>query len=376
MTELIQNHPLAKYKDIYTSQLDIVSAPNGGVAISEIMVEEFFNSLESKRAKYENFRHTVWSSFTQQSLVLLDKIKVKSYEEKINILDKCFTTELTSGFDQGDVVYKGYINNKEVHNYHATIYVDCIFRLASYFEILPLYNAEQGDFKKYVDINMVLKDIDDIVKFSVTGPSFYGGALCLSTDFGLHTNRSITAIYIANLLKSKYPLETPIVEIGGGSGMQAFYLHKAGFKNISIVDLPHVSFIQSYFLEKNIPNHGIKIIDAEDWDDLCLEKSHGVVLNIDSFPEMPLATLRSYLSKTFRGGYSLESFNQNQCAFEVQHSVFKEANAILTGNIEGARYTENRNLFWMRDGYVHNSYVKQNKNLFFKFIEDHFKSKK
>jgi hypothetical protein len=155
-----------------------------------------------------------------------------------------------------------------------------------------------------------------------------------------------------------------ICEIGGGSGMQAFYLRRAGFRDVTIIDLPTVSAAQAYFLHRN--GEGILMGDDEDRADRdairlfpprrfhsAKEKRWSLVLNVDSMPEMPLEVAASYLSAFPQKSSRLLSINQEAGAVTQngrQGRVTDMAKAVKD-LLPISRYP-----FWMREGYTEELY--------------------
>ncbi len=193
----------------------------------------------------------IWGGITDGAETILEAWYSLGASSMHSNLSNMFCSPLTHGFDQGHIVSEA-INHSDASKKHVlSITVDKLLLLAQSLGVAPVYNPEQGDWRFDGNFDAILSQIQARVNFDITAPIFYGGAWGIRTSFGIHSERTLMAIFIANEVSKNFSRGHSVCEIGGGSGVLAYYLHKAGFKKISIVDLPEVGFIQSYFLRRN-----------------------------------------------------------------------------------------------------------------------------
>src|ERR1035438_7400959 len=88
----------------------------------------------------------------------------------------------------------------------------------------------------------------------VRPPLAGGGAFGMRTDQGVLCNKDLFAMYTASRahdLLGDAKVKT-VCEIGGGTGMLAYYLARGGMDEVWVFDLPIVSLVQAYYLMKSL----------------------------------------------------------------------------------------------------------------------------
>ncbi len=284
------------------------------------------------------------------------------------LFNEMFSSPITHGFDQGHIVADALRNTEASRAHIANVTLDTLVSLAEALGVIPIENFEQGAPLSSYDPDELLNGIQSAVDFDISAPPFYGGMFGMNTRFGLHTQRSLTAIYIAHYIREFLPHVRTVCEIGGGSGMQAFYLNRGGFNDLTIVDLPTVGMAQAYFLSRNaidinlhlnqpLSGEGVSIITPR----IFLEELNhewDLLLNVDSFPEMPFEVVRTYLQKAGDIAKFILSINQEAAASngnDVQLRV-----PIVAGQLNRLNRIQ-RSPFWLRSGYVLEIYRLQNR---------------
>lgn len=160
-----------------------------------------------------------------------------------------------------------------------------------------------------------------------------------------------------------------VVEIGGGFGGTCYWLKRllgGRIKRYVIVDLPEVGIVQAFFHGAENPNgvrlpgeatpegfSGVEIVRHTDLRSIDFRPS--VILNQDSFPEMPVSEVERYISwagETLDGIFvSLNQETYSSCGGVLQVSVpevFKR---------HGSFRRVSRVTSWDRRGYVEEVYV-------------------
>jgi len=356
---------LAVNRNLSHISVDLESVDNNAEEIDIQFIEDLIENFQSFNKSDEIKKNHIWKEITKPAFKLISE-NLNSTNNLNNILNNMFSTYLTHGFDSGKEANDACrdLENKFSANYIATVYFDKILLLAQALSIIPSYNPEQSSYKFEGCINELLRKIQSKVDFDITAPPFYGGNIGIKTDFGIHTMRTLMSIYITHSIKKEIPIDSKICEIGGGSGLQTYYLYKAGFRNISIVDLPIANLCQGYFLKRNI--HDIPVFLNNQFSKTIREKSiellspenfyladsskWDVIINIDSIPEMPFKVGEKYINHIFNTNKFFISINQESqaLALDGQHQLnCHEICKNFPTHVNKIRFP-----FWLRTGYV------------------------
>lgn len=155
------------------------------------------------------------------------------------------------------------------------------------------------------------------------------------------------------------------VEIGGGYGCLAELMHRHGFTNYAIYDLPWVNAIQGYFLILALPEKSVQLFGEPPanmavlpfWEFFDLPaQAADMVINTDSLPEMGAAIAASYIesiatvaprfffSINQEAKADVEAFGPQQCVAEIVER---------TGGLRRV----SRQRYWMRPGYVEEMFI-------------------
>lgn len=141
-----------------------------------------------------------------------------------------------------------------------------------------------------------------------------------------------------------------IVEIGGGFGQWLSLNKHRVFQKWTIIDLPHVSLLQNWYIEKQgVPKHIYETVSALDYDDWNLTRTtFDLVIGTHSVSEFSFDIFYSYFtkiiskSKYFFYCYSKfgPSIELNQKKLEIIHTKFKPIVSISSeyGNVINCLY--------------------------------------
>jgi hypothetical protein len=257
-------------------------------------------------------------------------------------------------------------------------YWDEVVSLAEYLGLLRVECPEshQAVSSLAVDIHAIISAIEQSLGMSISFPdvgSPYGivanNSLIMMEQLehiyvGLRVNEAISAHLTAQENDA-----LNIVEIGGGYGGLAYWLFQLGLpagSHYTIVDLPVVNVLQTYFLAGTLGPERIALFGEPRFPTTCISivPTHAVrmgqcspvdvLINENSMPEMSEAIVTDYLSwarDNLRGIF----YNYN-----------KEAGAIVRGQREpwvseivsriGGFARLYRGLSWVRSGYVEEVY--------------------
>lgn len=329
---------------------------------SEIPIS-FVADLANNYAAIDGSVGEIWDNATAGAKAVISHCLSQSHDALNEQCNNMFATALTHGFDQGNIVADAVTADNASASHIVTVIIDKLLLLAQSLAVVPYYNPEQGDWSFDGDVDRLLTKIQSKLDFDISFPRFCGGAYGVPTKFGLMTDRALMSIFIAHQISTLVRKDAAICEIGGGSGMQAYYLWQAGYRNLSIIDLPEVGLCQGYFLKRNLPkaniflnNHfskhrtpnGVGIYRTDRFHEASQGK-WDAVLNVDSLPEMSHQIASAYVDGCASNRWELYSINQ-EASLGGQNIV----NELCTTN--GCLKSVLRFPFWMRVGYVFEYY--------------------
>ena len=273
------------------------------------------------------------------------------------------------GIAQGDIEFRRIQRDAGYRRFLTLIDLDKLVCLAEAVEARAVENPEQGVFGQalHADPSDLIRAIEERLGHDIVPPDVDGGLLKLRTEAGDFSERDLTALYSAHLLRQTLGGGTRerVCEIGGGVGRMAYWSSRRGVTDYTIVDLPQVNVVQGYYLLKTLASDRVRLYGEEGvdgpFDGLRILPAHAIsedmsheydlVLNQDSFPEMDPGTVREYLRwirDCCRG--SLLSVNQES------KPPYGEglAHVSVAEMVEEVGGFERRQRFpyWMRKGYV------------------------
>ena len=221
-----------------------------------------------------------------------------------------------------------------------------------YPETAPGFHYEL--FGEPANVDRILDGIETTVGAPIQFPNPYAGELGLCTGRrGIASFRAIQAIYQAWRLRqlSKGQSEFRVLEIGAGLGRTAYFAHQFGILDYTIVDIPLTNAAQGYFLGQTLGQDKIglfgesygqqttRILPPGSIEDMT--ETFDVVLNVDSFTEMPIETMASYWRFARSNADSVLSINHELNAHRVCELYVGDPAVHFC-----------RSPYWMRRGYV------------------------
>jgi hypothetical protein len=314
--------------------------------------------------------HDMWEIVVTGHKHFLELLLAGDYTAAERIIGNLYSSSLSYFFHQGHEVASALHTNQASRDHMLMYYADKLLLLAEYVRAIPLYNAEQGSFDTYPAMHPdeIVALIEGRMSIGLAMPSFQGGLWGIKSKCGLLTDRTLTAYFVANrideLVKNK---NARICEIGGGAGHLAYFCHRFGLKDYTIVDLPSVATVQSYVMMRNLGpdsvafgneparNDVVKLIPTEDFHDET--KPFDLIVNIDSLPEMGTAVATRYLKKISDFGAPFLSINQE--ALHTRTHVEGDIQERVPDLIDKMAFMPRnyRAPFWMRPGYVEELYM-------------------
>jgi len=331
-------------------------------------LSDYIKQLSEQETADETGYVHMWKHMQQEHQEFLEYLRTGNLPAAFDILNTLYQSTLMNGICQGVWDTNPILADADVARFRLTRHWDCLLGVCEYLGVIGIQNREQG-------FSPVVLPIDDLVnglaaRLSNTIPNFHaprwqGGMWGIDTPYGVMSDRDISALYVALKINSKFPLDSKIVEIGGGAGFVAYWLYQIGYRDITLVDIPAVSTAQAFQLGTNIGKDQIRLpFETHDAPIRFMTPDQfnastemiDVVYNTDSMPEMPQKSLHEYLTTIARTAKSLYSINhecRNSFNGVPQNSVSLEINTNFVGEIINLE----RNRYWLRDGYAEEFYV-------------------
>ena len=249
--------------------------------------------------------------------------------------------------------------------------LDGLISLGEALSVVPASSAEQGHPTRAFEggVSTLVERIEGAVGFTIGFPDV-GAPYGMLLGDRLVTIDSPEQIYSAVRLDEALRLHLPaaglprIVEIGGGYGATCLWLlSRRDVDRYVIVDLPIVGVLQGYFLSRALgePNVSLfgeppaRVVLTPDTALATLDAPYDVLLNKDSMPEMPEATMLEYLrwARSTCRGIFFSSNQESTAAFLGQRQGVVADAAARVGGFSRLR----RDQSWVRPGYVEEIYA-------------------
>jgi hypothetical protein len=173
-------------------------------------------------------------------------------------------------------------------------------RRATYPEIdvdATLVNEE-----RVFDVDAVIDLIEHEIGVVLNFPNPFPNELGLRSKRGIISFRTIQALYQGWRI-SQLTRGNRVLEIGAGLGRSAYFARMFGVSDYTIIDVPLTNAAQGYFLgrvigEDNVALGGeadkraVRIVPSTDLE--ALDDKYDLIVNVDSWTEMPVTTARIY----------------------------------------------------------------------------------
>ena len=301
-------------------------------------------------AAFAGYGDSMWEGINRLARPLHDLLKQAMPEELAEALDHPHTTNLLLGFDNPVAAPWGFVDedrnllsNEIGPDMTARIYL-AVRRLAEATGAVQLANPETLTGTA-LPVDDYLAAIDARLGIELDFPNFYPHEKGLRSRRGIISYRPLQAIYQAFRLKSLGA--SKVLEIGAGLGRTAYYAHRMGVRDYTIVDIPMSNVAQTHFLSRALGADQVSVTGEDrcairvvgpSFVERC-EERFDVVLNVDSLSEMDPAVAAGYVAFARKSASTLVSINREWADQPRIAELVKEAPVL-------------RLPYWMRDGYV------------------------
>jgi hypothetical protein len=319
----------------------------------------------------------VWSQLTRLCHAeVVGFIRDRDVRALAACLADAHATNLTFGITQGLLTTAALRERADARLLELTRFQDYLASLAEYLGILDVESPEQHgrwaeNFHESPD--RLIASISAQIGIQVVPPPVIGSLFGIKTATGILSGRDLLSLFAALRLRevaaASSLVRPSVCEIGAGLGGAAFYAQKLGVGRYTIIDLPLVNMLQSYYLICALPGAKIRLYGepptADDelvilptWTfNDSLPKSD-LLFNCDSFPEMNRKYSVGYLTQARRTiSHGFLSINQEAHAPQ-NPSESQPAVRDLVREAGGyARVSRNRH--WLRPDYLDEFYAVQ-----------------
>jgi hypothetical protein len=204
-----------------------------------------------------------------------------------------------------------------------------------------------------VDLDGLIAEVGDFLGIDIKFPAPFASEYGLETNFGVASYRSVNAFYQAYLVKQFVPsFGNKVCEIGGGSGRTAYFSKMLGIENYTIVDVPLTNVAQAIFLGASLGEDCVRLAGEKDNGQPItiispgdMTDYGGIVLDVDSMPEMSLPHIREYVDNIRSSASVFLSINHE--AHEARIGEMASPDAILY----------RRGMYSMRPGYLEELFI-------------------
>jgi hypothetical protein len=312
---------------------------------------------------------TLWSDYALMQRGVFHEMRIPSRAGRDVLYQSLFSSPLTHGFAQSHDVFLG-LSSREASRMHVgAIILDRFFRLAEAVGAATAKSAEHGQTHIDVDfenLDEIFSAIERAIGADLTPPPQAGKLFGLQLAKGIFTERHFDGIYGAwrarEWLNQKGAPTKDMIEIGGGAGYLTYYASKMGFERLAIIDLPQAICVQYMVLVSGLGSSAVQINSDVQKGVRLLTTEHAlaqdfsgaqIVVNVDSFPEMPSRAAASYLDRVPEGT-ALLSINQESGI--ANGSEFQNVVSRLADNVQLHRVS--RYPAWLRSGWVEEIYIR------------------
>lgn len=328
---------------------------SNNVALVERLLASYRRTF--KKAHYGSMWGTI---FERNHLAIHQVFMAGNAEEVERILRDPASTQLHHGFDTTVADFtKTLMASEEAARGLAKTCKMKLMTLGDALGVTRLDNPETycADPKPppAPETDELLGDVEQALGLRIDFPNPFPNEFGLATKRGIAGYRAINALYQAHRIKTLVAgIRNPrILEIGGGTGRTAYYAHKLGLKDYSIVDLPFTAISQGYFLGRTLGPASIAADGEPETADaiklwapdtfLARRERYDLMVNVDSLTEMGWETASAYWKAIRSRAARFLSINHESNEFTVRQ---------LPGLAPYTRYP-----YWMRRGYVEELYV-------------------
>ncbi|MBP7861473.1 putative sugar O-methyltransferase [bacterium] len=318
--------------------------------------------------------HSMWNEVRTRHQEFIQALENKNVDTLCQLLPGFLQSELVWGLGKYDLKLVDDMRAVSEKSHVQLRITDALMSLAQSIGAHPVGSVEQQGSKVTMsvldtDIEKLFKDVEQKLGFSAAAPEVAANYGCRINNKFVTIDSILHCYSIQRLQQLGATAASNIIEIGGGYGCMAHLAHRAGLKKYSIIDLPWVNALQAYYLlmsldASDVVLHGEQKKDSgvhihPYWHFEKIEfNSVDYFFNMDSMPEMAFEACRGYLdgmrSRLKKQSGMFLSINQEA---QAPNAAAKQNNVPMIIEELGGYKKLSRHLYWMRQGFVEETYV-------------------
>ena len=314
------------------------------------LVSRIANAYATNLADFGGYGDSMWDGINRLARPMHDLLTGGTTEQLGFALDRPHTTNLFLGFDNPVAAPWGFMDEDrnllsiEVGPDMAERIYRAVRRLAEATGAAQVANPETLTGTA-LPIDDYLAAIDERLGIELDFPNFYPHEKGIRSQRGIIGYRPLQAIYQAFRVKSLDACK--VMEIGAGLGRTAYYAHRMGIRDYTIVDIPLSNVAQTHFLSRALGVGEVSVTGEERRTIRIVgpsfvaatDERFDVVLNVDSLSEMDPGIAASYVAFARKAASNLVSINREWADSPRIADMVKDVPIM-------------RMPYWMRDGYV------------------------
>jgi len=316
----------------------------------------------SRRGAQDASRTDVWADIRRIQGNFVALLEGGGAEPLARYLCNVSRHDATIGITQGDREFKRIRRDAGYRAFLATMTLDKLVSLAEAVGARPVENPEQGEYgvSMGVEPSLLADALAQRLGLDITPPDIDGGLFKLRVGAARLSERDLGAIYTAHLLRTTLADGGRVVEIGGGSGRVAYWSHRMGLTDYTIVDLPLVAAVSGYYLQRALGPARVRLQGESSPADVGVLAHHALpaaddgridlVLNQDSIPEMRERDALEYVDWIAASARRFMSINHESRPVYRRRTLHLSVPELLAGRREFE--LELRFPYWLRKGYV------------------------
>lgn len=323
----------------------VAPAPSDAALASRIA-----KAYATNLANFGGYGDSMWDDINRLARPIHDLLVGGSADELALALDRPHTTNLLLGFDNPVAAPWGFadedrnlLSNEVGPDMLERIY-RAVRRLAEATGAAQVTNPETLTGTA-LSVDDYLAAIDERLGIELDFPNFYPHEKGIRSNRGIIGYRPLQAIYQAYRLKSLGA--DKVMEIGAGLGRTAYYSHRMGIRDYTIVDIPLSNVAQTHFLSRALGVDEVSVTGEERRTIRIVGPSFvaatherfDVVLNVDSLSEMDPGIAAGYVAFARNAASTMVSINREWADRPRLADIIEDAPVM-------------RVPYWMRDGYV------------------------
>ncbi len=341
--------------------------PSDAQDVAHPVVRRVIAAYRRAAAQHKPAAPSLWDAAAQQHPEFLQALETGNVDSVAGHLANYFRTPLVWGLSRQPMENAP----PEAYAAHAVRTADTLVSLARASGVLPVPSIEQGgplhtQMVQAATLDPLINDIERATALDLSiCPAVAGNS---GWQFGERSTNVDVLLHSYSVLRLRQlgvGATDPLVEIGGGYGCLAALAVKAGFRRYTICDLPWVNAMQGYLLIRTFGDDAVRLygeggaarISVLPFWALHEFQRHSValVINVNSLPEIGLATAAAYMTdiaRISRSGFL--SINQEAQAATV-HGTRQLRVWQLAQEVRGLTLSS-RHPYWMEQGYVEEFY--------------------